>query len=362
MKQLMPIENIPDWEKRLDRQEAFWNREIIDRPVVVMCSQKKTQCAPYPAAKNWKTQRERWFDFEYTAELTASYSANLDFWGDALPCVMPNLGPEVVSAFLGVELDYGESTAWSIPMPDDWDEVERLVGFSESNKYWKAINDFTDALLAVGKNRYYVGLTDCHPGGDGIAAFRDPMRLAIDLIENPDRVKAMLARFQKLYFELFDRMIKKLEDNNQAICTWAGPVCRNRWYVPSNDFSCMISKEMFDEFFLPGIADECRFYGHAIYHLDGPGALRHLPSLLSIPELNAIQWVCGSGHGRCSDWIPVYQQCQAAGKGIQIVNAEPDEIETLCSNLRPEGVWMSVVNVDGPEMADAIIKRVAKWK
>ncbi len=358
---LMPIETIPDWEKRLARQDAFWDREIIDRPVVVMYAPRKEGCIPWPANKNWPDLRSRWLDVEYCAECAIAGNTNMRFFGDALPLAWPNLGPEVVSAFLGVELEFGEGTSWSIPMPDDWDEVERLVKFSENNPYWQAIEKMTDALLAAGQNRFYVGLTDCHPGGDGIAAFRDPMRLAIDLIESPERVKALLARFQKLYFDIFDRMAKRLETRGQAIGTWAGPICSKRWYVPSNDFSCMVSKEMYDEFFLQGIADECRFYGHSLYHLDGPGALRHLPSLLAIPELNAIQWVCGAGHGRVSDWIPIYKQCQAAGKGIQIVNAEPDEIETLCTELKPEGVWLSVVNVDSEETASAILKRIAKW-
>lgn len=32
-----------------------------------------------------------------------------------------------------------------------------------------------------------------------------------------------------------------------------------RFYIPSNDFSCMISKEMFDSIFLEGMAAECNF-------------------------------------------------------------------------------------------------------
>ncbi len=48
---------------------------------------------------------------------------------------------------------------------------------------------------------------------------------------------------------------------------------------------------MFEEVFLPGIIEECSFYERTIYHLAGPGALKHLDSLLEIKELDAIQWV-----------------------------------------------------------------------
>jgi hypothetical protein len=122
----------------------------------------------------------------------------------------------------------------------------------------------------------------------------------------------------------------------------------------------MISEAMFQEFFLPGIAEECRFYTNSLYHLDGPGALRHLDALLSIPELNAIQWVYGAGNGRATDWLDVYRRCQAAGKGIQLSFLHVDEVDVVVANLRPEGVWCSVV-VRNRSEAEAILRKFEKW-
>ena len=116
---------------------------------------------------------------------------------------------------------------------------------------------------------------------------------------------------------------------------------------------------MFDDVFLPGIIKECRHMQANIYHLDGPNALRHLDSLLAIPELNAIQWVYGSGHGRASDWLEVYRKCQKAGKGLQI-HLEPDELDTIIANLRPEGVWLGLW-AGSREEGDAMIRKVARW-
>ena len=36
MQDIMPIAHIPDWEQRLARQDAFWECEILDRPVVLI--------------------------------------------------------------------------------------------------------------------------------------------------------------------------------------------------------------------------------------------------------------------------------------------------------------------------------------
>src|SRR5690606_13364738 len=148
--------------------------------------------------------------------------------------------------------------------------------------------------------------------------FRDPQQFNIDLIESPAEVKRLIRRVTDLYFQIFDKSYNRLKAAGQACSTWPGIVSSYKWYVASNDFSCMISPEMFQTFFLPGLIEECRALEASLYHLDGPDALRHLDSLLAIPELDAIQWVYGSGHGRASDWIEVYQRCQAAGKGLQI--------------------------------------------
>ncbi len=356
---IKPIDHIPDWEKRLARQDAFWSCAIIDRPVVFMTVPKAKPERPWPKEKTYASMRERWFDTQRVVENTVAASYNTQYLGDALPTVYPNLGPEVFSAFYGMEMEYTENTSWGIPNLEDWAAADQLK-LSRDNFYWKKLIEMTDALLAAGAGRYYVGVSDIHPGGDAIAAFRDPAQLNLDMLESPAEVKRLLARISADYFDVMDFYHDKLTKAGQAITSWPGIASSKKWYVPSNDFSCMISKKMFDDVFLPGIAEECRHMEASIYHLDGPDALRHLDSLLAIKELNAIQWVYGAGRGRASDWLHVYRKCQAAGKGIQF-GVGVDELDAIISNLRPEGVFMSV-QVRNPAEAEAVLKRVATWK
>jgi len=355
----MPIERIADWEKRLARHDAFWAREVIDRPPVSIMLPRKNPDFPMPAGKGWASHRERWMDVSYGAEKTLATAMGYEYLGDALPHVFPNLGPEVFSAFFGTRLEYGETTSWSVPNLLDWSEADNIQ-FLEDNEYWRKLDEMTAAFLEVGKNRFYTGITDLHPGGDAIAAFRDPQELCIDLIEHRDEVVSLLDRVTREYFRIFDILHERLRAAKQPTCAWLGIVSTRKWYVPSNDFSCMVSEDMFNDVFLPGIRSECRRMQASIYHLDGPGALRHLDSLLSIPELNAIQWVYGAGGGRCSDWYEVYRKCQSAGKGIY-VHAHVDDVEAFMRAFRPEGVWMRVEGVEGRDQAEQILKRACRW-
>lgn len=356
---LMTIDHIEDYERRLAQQDAFWDRAIIDRPVVLMTVGRPNPAYPFPAAKTYASHRERWMDTERVVASAVASVMNTEYLGDALPSAWPNLGPELFSAFFGMEMEYSADTSWGVPNIRHWISADDLR-ISRENFYWKKLVEMTDALLAAGKGKFYVGLSDIHPGGDAVAAFRDPATLNVDLLLYPEEVRALLAHVNAEFRQVLDFFYGKLLGAGQAVTSWPGIVSTKKWYVPSNDFSCMISKEMFDDFFLPGIIEECRYLEASIYHLDGPDALRHLDSLLAIEELNAIQWVYGAGRGRASDWLRVYKRCQAAGKGIQMF-VEADEVDCMIENLRPEGVWMGV-SVPDKAAAEAVLKKVSKWR
>ena len=355
---MMPIEDIDDWEQRLARQDAFWDCAILDRPVVVMQWPKPDPPCPWPTPKPYATERDRWMDTERVVEEAVASVRNTAFGGDALPLAWPNLGPELFSAFFGQEMEYTADTSWAIPIVEDWSRIDH-IRFSEDNVYWKKLLEMTDALLEAGSGLYYTGISDIHPGGDAIAAFRDPIDLNTDLLLTPEPIRELLRYVNETYFYVYDFYHEKLAAAGQAISSWPGIVSSRKWYVPSNDFSCMLSTEMFVEFFLPGIVEECRHIEASIYHLDGPAALRHLDCLLEIPALNAIQWVYGAGNGRATDWLEVFRRCQAAGKGIQL-HLERDELDTVIEHLAPEGVWMSVA-VQSQDEAASVLSRVRRW-
>ena len=111
---------------------------------------------------------------------------------------------------------------------------------------------------------------------------------------------------------------------------------------------------------MPGIVRECQFLDRSIYHLDGPGALRHLDSLLGIPELDALQWVPGAGNEGFHRWVEVYRRAQAAGKGIQ-VTCGMDELDLVTETLDPRGLYLHVGGVPSREAAEIMLQALVRW-
>lgn len=350
----------PDYEKTKQRIEAFWERELLDRPVVMFPLEKPLEHQGSLPASLHASSAGRWMDVAYQAELALAALSNQEFLGDTLPIAFPNLGPEVFAALYGCPIHFGDvGTSWTEPILHDWSQAGQIQ-LDWNSPYLAWLQAMTNALLEVGQGKFLTGMTDWHPGGDALAALRDPQNFAVDLIEHSAEVKALLSRIEQDYFQVYDQFYTKLRAHGLPITSWTPLLSDGRYYIPSNDFSIMIGKVMYDEFFLPGVQRECQFYDRSIYHLDGPGALRHLDSILSIGELDALQWVPGAGNEDFRRWVWVYRKVQQAGKGIQ-VNCRFDELEAVMETLDPHGLFLLVTGVPDREAGLAMLRRLEQW-
>jgi len=350
----------PDFEMTLQRMEAFWHCQVLDRPVVSFTLLKPpSEQAPLPPS-HYAGPAERWMDSSYQVELALATLANQYYPGDTLPVAWPNLGPEVFAALYGCPLEFGDyGTSWTTPILPDWSQAPALRLDWES-PYLKKLEEMTGDLLEAGRGRFIVGMTDWHPGGDCLAAFRDPQNLAVDLLEHPAEVKALLEQVEQDYFAVYDHFYYRLCQAGQPITAWINLACPGKFYIPSNDFSGMISKAMFAEFFLPGIQRECQFLDHSIYHLDGPVAVRHLDLLLGIPELDAIQFVPTVSDAAFARWAPLYKRIQQGGKGVHFT-CEFDELGQVMEALSPKGLYLYVK--DAPSLPDVenVLQELVRW-
>ena len=102
--------------------------------------------------------------------------------------------------------------------------------------------------------------------------------------------------------------------------------------------------------------EDARRLPNTIYHLDGIGELPHLDQILAIPELNAVQWVYGTGQPGPYAWVDVYQKIINAGKQIMIIE---NGMDNGYEQLRPQlGKSPYVCLWATPETRDRAMKLV----
>jgi hypothetical protein len=354
------FEFMPDFERTKARIAAFWERELIDRPLVQFVLYKPPAAwVPVPGSQH-ATPAARWTDAQYQAEFALADLSNREFLGDSLPIAWPNLGPEIFSVFYGCPVEFGDyGTSWTAPILEKWGEADQIQ-FDWAGPWFAKLHEMTDALLEAGRGKFIVGMTDWHPGGDAIAALREPQRLAVDMLEHVDSIKRLLARIADDYYRAYDIFYAKLRAAGQPITSWTTLIDDGKFYIPSNDFSIMISTPMFEDVYIPGLVDECRFLDRSIYHLDGPGALRHLDTILAIPELDALQFVPGAGNEGFHRWVDVYRRAQAAGKAIQVF-CTPADLPLITQTLDPRGLLLSMSEVPSRAVGEGVLAELEQW-
>jgi len=354
----MHLEKAPEFEKTLERFEAWWHCEIIDRPLVTI-GVKPERPAVMPVRQH-ATLRERWFDTEYALDRLEAQLETAVFVGDTFPFYEPTLGPEVCSTVFGCDLEFSESTSWSIPVVQSCRDILDIQPDLE-NPYWRNIREKTDASLARGKGRWITSIPDLHTNGDLVASLRNPEDTCIDCADDLEGVRLATEYVTDFFPMMYEDIYNRLAAAGMPSSTWAPFLHSGKAYVTSCDFICMISTSMFEEAILPPLVREMRYLDRNYFHLDGPDALRHLDVLMSLPELNGLQWIFGAGNGPAAKWIDVYKRVQAAGKCLDLPCEGIDDAKAVAEHIRPEGVWFRPGGGHTREEAEAFIRWVADW-
>jgi hypothetical protein len=353
------LEGKPDFEEALCRIEAWFNHETLARPPVRFAEHNADFASSHTlASRAWPNLKARWFDAEFQVDFFLESIRGRTFYGETFPVFWPNLGPNVYAAFHGAELEFGEVTSWIQHCIRDWDDLPRLE-FSCDNEYFQGIEALTRVALEKCTDKFMVGYTDLHGSLDCVADWRDPQQLCLDLVDNPEKVHAMLRLANENFLPVFDHYDDVLKAHGQLSVTWMGIPSRGKLHIPSCDFTALTSTETFREFYFPTLLKEVGHMTHNIFHVDGAGVLHHLNHILSVPQIQAIQWVQGLGDNLpILQWLPVIKKIQAAGKGA-VVDLQLSELEPFIGAMKPEGLYLCIA-AEEKIQAD-ILKRLEKW-
>jgi len=334
-----------DWEKIKKHYIAWWNCEVLDKVALMVTAPREN----HQQNKATIGTPEDRLNKKKVIDLAERKIQNTFYGGLAFPQYCPNFGTDVFSAYMGATIEFsplGDHPVswvdWEKPVLKDYSDLSPLE-IKEDNFYWQKTKEFTSYALERSKGVYFVGITDIHPNMDALAVLRGgPETLCLDMIDNPDGVKKAVKLLWKAWHKVYEKSYKIIAKRQEGTCAWINLWSPGKTYPVQNDFTCLISTKMYEEFFLQEILNEINYLDYSIYHLDGPDALKHLDMLLEVPRLNAIQWVPGAGLEKESvvKWMPIYKKTQAKKKAITVY-CKPNEIDLVLDNLSPKGLMIS---------------------
>ena len=288
----MELKYKPDADRARVYWEAFWQREIIDRPCVHII-------APREGSKPWKRPSSMMgSDGRYTEALAAfeRWAASTYFGGEAIPEFRVNFGPDQFSAFLGAPLVFApdHSTSWVEPIVTDWETAEIRIR-EEDGSIWQRVLEYFRTAAKYGAGKFLVGMLDLHSNVDCLGAIRGSQRLCLDTIDCPDQVERAMLEVRPLFGRVYDAVWEAGDMDERGSLGWAPFYCSGKFCTIQCDFICMIGPDHVRRFAIPALAEEAGFLDHCVFHLDGPGSLVHLDDILGIADIDVIQWVPGAG-------------------------------------------------------------------
>lgn len=283
-----------------------------------------------------------WLDPDRRVRIASTYIAGTYHGAEAFPCFDFHLGPGSLAAFLGSIPRFAPDTVWFAPSPTARCEG-RPLELDPSNRWFVRQAAIVEAGVRAAAGRCVVAMPDLIENLDTLASLRGTEAVMTDLLERPELVKRRLGEINRVWFDAFERLYRIVADPRggnaySAFKIW-GP---GRTATVQCDASAMISGEMFTEFVVPALTEQCAWLDHALYHLDGPQAIRHLDAVLAIDSLDAVEWTPGAGQPGGGDpiWFDLYRTILAAGKSLQVIDVKPAELRPLLDAVGTRGVFV----------------------
>jgi len=348
-----------DWEETKQRFLSWWNGNYFGRCAMSVTAPRATlpslQPPTHPA-----DPVDRWTNLDYIAALNEYQHATTFYGGEAFPIWSGGYpGHTSIPAFLGCPVTLDHATGWWDPVltDDDWDVTS--VRLDTDGRWWKFAVDLlrTASEASAGKSIPSIGaLGGC---GDTLAALRGTWHLLHDCVERPDRVRASELHLMTQWCEVYGEFYDIIRSSAEGSTCWFELWSPGRFYASQCDFSYMISPKMFRDLFVPALEKQTEFLDHSVYHLDGIGAFVHVPALLKLPGIQAIQVLPGAGKPSPLHYLETLKQVQAGGKNLHISIA-PEEVESALSLLSAKGLFIETWCATEEEARD-LLKAAERW-
>ena len=234
----------------------------------------------------------------------------------------------------------GEDTIWIHPNPDFTDEIV----FNPEHPNWILHKELLKACKAKANGHYFVGMPDLMEGLDVLAALKGTDRVLLDTVMQPEILEQQMQQINDIYFKVFDELYDIIREGDEMAFCYFSSWAPGKMSKLQSDISTMISQDDYRRFVQPFIREQCQKIDYTLYHLDGVGAMHHLPALLEIEELNAIQWTPGVGEpqGGSPKWYDLYKKILAGGKSVMACWVTLDELKPLLDHIGADGVHLEM--------------------
>jgi hypothetical protein len=306
-----PLLYKPDFPRAAASMDRWWRGEDLGRPPLALCGLKREPRRVAPPA----SLEDRWFNIDGKLDAAEAVFEATDYLAEWVPNYCYDLGSSLDAGFLGARYTLAEDTVWWEPFVEDWGKTPPFV-FDEQNPLFRRVHGMMERACERARGKYLVSMPTMGGPLDILAAVRGTDRLLFDLVDQPEEIRKRLDELAVFYIAVLRKFWNLTAGAGVGGTHWWPTYGRTTSLVAQNDFSIMISPEMFREIVLPSLERVTQAFPNCIYHLDGPGALVHVKALATVPNIRAIMFCEGSGNDPIMRWFDALREIQKTGKSV----------------------------------------------
>lgn len=349
---LEPLDYKHNFAETVERMEAFWAGEMVDRPACAVTAPlpgKETM----PGGFYMEGARE---DFGPIIERVV-HNAGCTYWGgEAMPHYVPSFGPDQFAAWMGADLrwsDSGEGTNWVAEFVDDWRQAFPLHIETEG-KWWQRMLGFMTQLGQACRGKLLVSHLDLHSNADALSAIRTPAKLCTDFYDCPYELDKAMRQVRGLFPFVYETFYQAAEMWRSGTLGWVPIYHPRRSNTIQCDFLALISPEHGRKYVMPALEEEASYLDACSYHYDGPECLPHFDDIMGIKGIHVIQWTRGARNKPDLEWMDLLKEIQARGKAVWL-SCSVAEMKLFHRELKPELVFYNTWAAT-PGEADGVLE------
>lgn len=320
-----PLQHCARFPQIAQRFEDFWRGQLKDGPIFIATA-NSNPARPIDRRLELLQDPDAWMAAKI-ADMKQTHRV-----GDALPFVRIDFGAVALGALLGAKIEFGSDTTWTEAfIDDDWTNAPQWI-LRDDNPWWILLRKLLARVADDAAGKYIVCTPDLGGSADVLLNMRGSGGLCMDAIDNPRRVRDAIDAIYPVWKSVFAEQYRLTVERGAGIFHWLHLWSNTPYMIPACDFNYMIGPDEFAAICADDIRRQAATAGRAVYHLDGPGAARHIDALLDMPELTAIQFTPGEGAPSALAWVEMFRKIQSRGKSV-VVFCPFDEVLPLCKQV-----------------------------
>lgn len=347
----------PDIDLVKKRLMGFWNQELIDRVCISVIAPKiKGTCIsmfenPNPKNIDKKQLIDYWTNPDVILKNNIKRIENTYLGGETLPIIFLNFGTSGHCNYYGSKPSYGQNTIWFDPVISSLDQLHESYNKDETLKKHLEVSEF---LAKKGKDKFFVSMPDSCGTIDALGHLYGTENLLMDMITDTQGVTNSVDEVNNGWTDSCEQFYKTLYTyTNGSSHAWMHLWAPGRLMQMQCDMSVMFSSEMYKKFVIPELEKQMQWIEYPVYHFDGVEQIQHLPLILNLEKLKAIQWTHVAGQLSAVHYISTLKKIQNAGKSL-IIFTPKEDIPELMDNLSHKGLYLHTEASDMQEAKDII--------